>query len=87
MTTGETVVMGALVVGLAITGWLCIYKAEALAERQRKQFEKYGIVRFNPFAAIVTKSWYPTYLRVSGALIWLWDILLVYLIWFRKPPQ
>ena len=87
MATGQTVVMLALVVGLAITGWLCFYKADALAARQRRQYEKYAFVRLNPFSSMVTKSWYPTYLRVSGVLIWLWDITLVYLIWFRKPPQ
>jgi len=79
--------MLALVTALAVVGWICIYKTDALVTRQRRQYEKYAFVRFNPFAGMVTKSWYPAYLRVSGVCIWLWDITLIYLFWFRKPPQ
>ena len=85
MTTGQTAIMLVVTGGLAVTGWICIYKTDVLVRMHRRQYEKYSIVRLNPFAGMVTRSWYPGYLRASGVLIWLWDIALIYLIWFRKP--
>ena len=87
MTSGQTAVMLVLVGGLAVTGWICIYKTDALVRMHRRQYEKYAMVRLNPFSRMVTKSWYPTYLFASGVAIWLWDIALIYLFWFRKPAR
>ncbi len=85
MPAGATVVMLILIAGLAITGWFCIYKTDVLVRRARRQYEKYTIVRIPPLSSMVTKDWYPTYLRFFGVLVWIWDIVLIYLVWFHKP--
>lgn len=79
--------MLAMVVALAVTGWFCIYKTDVLVRMQRKQYDKYAFVRCNPFARMVNKSWYPRYLVASGVFIWLWDIVLIYLVWFHRPVR
>ena len=75
--------MAALVAGLAIVGWLCIYKTDALVERARRRYEKHWFVRAYPFSRMVMQDWYPTYLRCSGVLIWVWALVLIYLVWVR----
>ena len=87
MATGQTLVLLALTGGLAICGWLCMYRTDALVERQRRRYEKSEWVRAYPFSSMVMKDWYPTYLRGSGLLIWLSDIFLIYFFWFRKPVR
>jgi len=84
---GGMVLMAILVAALAICGWLCIYKTDALVERQRRRYQKYALVRLYPFSGMVMKSWYPAYLRGSGILLWLWDVVLIYLMWIRKPVR
>jgi hypothetical protein len=80
-------VTAVVVAGLAICGWLCIYKTDALVEQQRRRYEKHGWIRAYPFSGMVMKSWYPTYLRCSGIFVWLWDLVLIYLLWVRKPVR
>ena len=85
MTITETVIMLALVLGLAFAGWNCISKTNHLVKRHRDQFQKAGGARFYPFAIFVEKSWYPALLRGCGIAIWLADIVFVYFTCFRKP--
>jgi hypothetical protein len=73
--------------GLAICGWLCLYKTDVLVSRQRRRYENHWWIRAYPFSSMVMKSWYPAYLRYSGLALWLWDLYLVYLLWFRKPVR
>ena len=80
-------VMFALVAGLAVCGWLCIYRTDVLVSRQRRRYEQHWWVRAYPLSVMVMKPWYPFYLRFSGVLIWIWDGVIVYLIWFRKPGR
>jgi hypothetical protein len=81
---GRTV-MFILAVGLAVCGWLCVYKTDVLVRRQRRRYEEHWWIRAYPFSSMVMKSWYPTYLRCAGVLVWIWDLAIVYLVWFRKP--
>ena len=87
MTAAETVIMLALALGLAFAGWNCIYKTDYLVKTHRNQFQSVTGVRFYPFARLVMKPWYPSYLRGCGIAIWLWDVVLIYLVWFRKPAH
>ena len=80
-----TIAMAIVVAGLAISGWLCVYKTDMLVERQRRRYEKHPWVRMYPFSSMVMKSWYPTYLRYSGLALWVWCFALIYLVWIRKP--
>lgn len=85
MTASEAVIMLALTLALGFAGWNCVSKTDYLVKMHRSQFEKAGGVRFYPFASLVTKSWYPAFLRGCGIAIWLCDIVFIYFIWFRKP--
>ena len=79
------IVLFALTIGLAICGWLCVFKTGVLVERQQKNYAKHGFVRAYPFSSMVLKSWYPTYLRCAGMLAWLWALVIIYLVWIREP--
>jgi hypothetical protein len=79
------IVLFVLTIGLAICGWLCVFRTEALVEQQQKNYAKHGFVRAYPFSSMVLKSWYPTYLRCAGVFAWVWDAVIIYLVWIRKP--
>jgi len=79
------VVLALLLVGLALTGWMCVFRTDMLVQRARAQYERHGLVRLYPFSGLVMKDWYPTYLRCSGVFVWTVDAVLIYLVWVRKP--
>ncbi|MGC2112472.1 MAG: hypothetical protein WA655_23340 [Candidatus Korobacteraceae bacterium] len=78
-------VLALLIVGLAICGWVCVCRTDALVKHARKQYEEHPFIRLFPFSGLVMKSWYPTYLRCSGVFVWIWDAVLIYLVWGRRP--
>jgi hypothetical protein len=82
-TPRESLVLAVLVAGLALVGWLCIYKTDTLVERARRRYERHWFVRAYPFSGMVMKDWYPAYLRFWGIVIWIWALVLIYLMWVR----
>jgi hypothetical protein len=59
----------------AFFGWLLLFKTESVVTWARGVYVK---SRFHgPFAGVVQKNWYPTYLRCMGAVIWLFDAALI----------
>ncbi len=81
------VAMGVLIAGFAVCGWLCLYKTEMLVAQQRRRYEEHWWVRIYPFSNVVMQEWYPTYLRCAGVFVWIFDLFLIYLIWFAKPAH
>ncbi len=55
-----------------LCGGLCVFKTKMLVAWGQKNYAKSKFVQSYPFSSMVTKSWYPVYIRCAGVFIWLW---------------
>ena len=62
-----------LVLGLAASGWLLLFRTTTFVKWGRNSYAKSRIVRAWPFANLVMKPWYATYLRCAGVFILMFD--------------
>ena len=65
---------------LAACGWLCVFKTGMLVKWGRDNYEKSKFVRAYPFSSIVSKEWYPIYLRCAGVFMWLFDLAFLWIL-------
>ena len=54
--------------GLAIVGWFCISRPRAVAEWHNKHYR----------LRLISKDYFPTYLRFMGIVMWIFVLLLIY---------
>jgi hypothetical protein len=66
-----------------ICGGLCIFKTKMLVGWGQRSYAKSKFVQGYPFSSMVTKSWYPVYIRCAGVFIWVWALAIDYLVLFR----
>jgi hypothetical protein len=82
MTTSGTIALAVMSVVFYVCGSLCIFKTKMLVGWGQRSYAKSGLVRSYPFSNMVTKSWYPVYIRCGGVFIWLWALTIDYLVLF-----
>jgi hypothetical protein len=71
----------AAAVFLALVGSFCIFKPErmqAWCQRQHNSSNKF--FQNYPFAKLIFKPWYPTYLRFMGVWAWMFALFLAYAV-------
>jgi len=83
MTTSAAVAVGVMSVVFYVCGGLCIFKTKKLVAWGQRSYAKSRFVQSYPFSNMVTKSWYPVYIRCVGVFIWFWALAIDYLVIFR----
>jgi len=83
MTTSGAIAIAAMSVVFYLCGGLCIFKTSMLVAWGQRSYAKSKFVQSNPLSSMVTKSWYPVYIRCAGLFIWLWALTIDYLVLFR----
>jgi hypothetical protein len=68
-------------VGLAIFGWLCMSRPHVLLKWSQQNYANSKLIQAWPFSNLIFKSWYPTYLRIAGAIFWLCALGGLYLLY------
>jgi len=64
---------------LALVGALCIFKPESMqAWFQKRHSRSNKFVQNYPFAKLIFKPWYPTYLRFMGVWAWMFALFFAY---------
>ena len=70
---------------LCICGWFLVFKTETFVTWARRRYVSRRYLQHYPFARMVMKPWYPTYLRIVGVLVWVvvagLDCILVFARW------
>ena len=85
MTTSGAISLAVVSLAFYICGGLCIFKTKMLVGWGRRSYAKSSkFVQGYPFSNIVTKPWYPVYIRCAGIFIWLWALAIDYLVLFRR---
>ena len=83
MTTSGAIAVAAMSVFFYVGGSLCIFKTKLLVAWGERSYAKSKFVRSYPLSSMVTKPWYPVYIRCAGVFIWLWALTIDYLVLFR----
>jgi len=83
MTTSGAIALAVLSGVFYVCGGLCIFKTKMLVAWGQRSYAKSKFVQSYPFSNMVTKSWYPVYIRCAGGFIWLWVLTIDYLVLFR----
>jgi hypothetical protein len=66
---------------LALVGAVCIFKPENMqAWFQRRHNRSNKFVQNYPFAKLIFKPWYPTYLRFMGVWAWMFALFFAYAV-------
>lgn len=86
MATSGAIAVAVMSVVLYVSGGLCIFKTKMLVAWAQRSYAKSKLVQSYPFSSMVTKPWYPVYIRCAGVFIWLWAVAIDYLIVFRGFP-
>jgi hypothetical protein len=64
--------------GLIVLGVRCVIKPRALQEEYKRQHERTGLYRFNPFYPLMDSRWAVGWLRISGILMILMGLVVAY---------
>ncbi len=83
MTTSGAISLAVVSLVFYVCGGLCIFKTKMLVGWGRGTYTKNKFVQSYPFSNMVTKPWYPVYIRCAGVFIWLWALAIDYLVLFR----
>jgi hypothetical protein len=83
MSTSGTISVAAISIVFYICGGLCIFKTKMLVAWGQRSYAKSRFIQGNPLSSMVTKSWYPVYIRCGGIFIRLWALTIDYLVLFR----
>ena len=83
MGTSGAIALAVISVAFYVCGGLCLFKTKMLVAWGQKNYAKSKLVQSYPFSGMVTKSWYPVYIRCAGVFIWLGVLTIDYLALFR----
>lgn len=83
MTTSEAIALAVVSAVFYVCGGLCIFKTRMLVGWAQRSYAKSKLVRSYPFSNMVTKPWYPVYIRCAGVFTWLWALTIDYLALFH----
>jgi hypothetical protein len=83
MTTSKVIWLVVMSLAFYVCGALFIFRTSMLVEWAKKNYGKRKLDQAYPFSGIVTKPWYPAFIRVAGIFIWLWALVVDYLVLFR----
>lgn len=78
--TFKTVWLALMSLFFYVSGWLCIFKTNMLANRGRVTYGKSKLIHSLPSSKIVRSPRYPAYIRCAGVFIWLWALAFDYLV-------
>jgi hypothetical protein len=83
MAGSEVISLTIMSVFFYTCGGLCIFRTGMVVGWARKSYAKNKLVRSHPFSDMITKSWYPVYIRAAGVFVCLWALAIDYLVLFR----
>lgn len=72
---------------MAAVGWRYLFRTGAVVTQARARQQKKHLTQASLNASLAMQSWYPTYVRCAGVALWVFDLFLIYMVWFWKPPQ
>ena len=71
----------AAAVFLTFIGAFCIFKPEDMQSwLQNRHNRSSKFVQNYPFAKLIFKPWYPTYLRFMGVWVWIFAVIFAYVV-------
>jgi hypothetical protein len=79
MTKSGAIAVAAMSFFFYICGGLCVFKTKMLVGWAQRNYNKSKLVQAYPFSNMVTKPWYPAYIRGAGIFIWLWALAILVL--------
>lgn len=82
-----TVLLAVINILMAAVGWRYLFQTDKVVADARARQQKKKLTEVSLNAAMAMKSWYPNYVRCAGAVLWVFDLFLIYFLWFWKPPQ
>ena len=82
MTTPKAITVVVFSVFFYVCGGLCIFKTKMLVARAQKSYANSKLLQNYPFSSMVTKPWYPAFIRCAGVFIWLWALAFDCLVLF-----
>jgi hypothetical protein len=82
-----TVLLLVINVLMAVVGWRYLFRTDVVVAEARTRQEKKQWTQVSVSSSLATKSWYPTYIRCAGVVLWVFDLFLIYFLWFWKPPR
>jgi hypothetical protein len=82
-----TVLLVAINILMAAVGWRYLFQTDKVVADAQARQQKKKLTQVSLNASISMKSWYPTYIRCAGVVIWVFDLFLIYMLWIWKPPQ
>jgi hypothetical protein len=74
----------AIIIGFGYCGWLCLFRTNKVVGWGRKNYARSKFAQSLPTASLVTKPWYPIYIRCAGVFIWLWAVFVFFVIAFHR---
>ena len=84
MTMSGAIAAAVMSVVFYACGGLCIFKTKTLVAWGQRSYAKGKMAQSYPFSNLVTKPWYPVYIRCAGVFIWFWALAIDYLVLFRR---
>ena len=83
MTTSGAIAVGVMSAFFYACGGLCVFKTKTVVGWGQRSYAKSKLVQSYPLSGMVTKPWYPIYIRCAGVFIWLWALTVDYLVLFH----
>jgi len=82
-----TVLLLVINILMAVVGWRYLFRTDAVVADARARLQKKRLTQVSLNSSMSTQSWYPTYVRCAGVALWVFDLFLIYFLWFWKPSQ
>jgi hypothetical protein len=70
---------------MAAVGWRYLFQTDKVVADAQARQQKKKLTQLSLNSSMSMKSWYPTLIRCSGVAIWVFDLFLIYMVWFWKP--
>jgi hypothetical protein len=80
-----TILLIVINVLMAMVGWRYLFRTQAVVADARARQAKKRLTQASLNSSMAMQSWYPTYVRCAGAMLWAFDLFLIYMLWFWKP--
>lgn len=82
-----TVLLVVIQILMAAVGWRYLFQTDKVVADAQARQQKKKLTQASLNAAMAMKSWYPTYVRCAGVVLWVFDLFLIYTLWIWKPPR
>jgi hypothetical protein len=80
-----TLLLAAINILMAAVGWRYLFQTDKVVADAQARQQKKKLTQLSLNSSMSMKSWYPTLIRCAGVAIWVFDLFLIYMLWFWKP--